>query len=697
MLKIVNAKHKHSSAASASPDGQAPGPRRRPSLSERLNLRQTNRQWFRALLWLLTALSAAYFLLSLALIRSHENSLIRLHVSVNRQMQKNADNVLRSIRSQALTIAYDREIQVLSAVRNWSDADRRLAYTYSDNLYNTTRINDTAADIYVYFPEADMVLGSEGVFKAKHYYDLKSMPHDRNYRAWLAAITAGKDGLLMLPEENGEVFSLLIRNRRDEPLRYAVVIEINGERLMSALESPDSDSAVYFDGRLVADSGGPDDPNRWPRDLARERMPADGKTYARRGDTFLIEHPSVFPGVIYLREYHAGEIFNPIKMAFVIIFMTMAVTLLFGSAWSLYAAKKYGRSWNRLLESLGSNDVRDDVDFVRERIAEVQEKYRDSSIDLQNKQILLNSLFLQKILQLGYLTDSELFRQAQRYKVNFTGDLFVLITYRTDLPERDWLHELSPVLNPWAEQLDAEIFTAADGHSVRLLVNFENRGSFDKLKALAEALPAELAGTDPEASSALRLISVSPAVERISALFGRSPEVSEAVYEEVPPAPSAPAAPAFSAEAEKPPAPAPPAESASPDAASAEPPARPPRARKPEAEHTQAAHTGATALKAKAYIDENFDNPLLGLYLISDYAGVSESYLSSVFKQTYGFGITYYINLQRVSKAKRLILETDLTIKEIAEMVGFASDINFIRVFKRIENRTPGALRKEGR
>ena len=74
-------------------------------------------------------------------------------------------------------------------------------------------------------------------------------------------------------------------------------------------------------------------------------------------------------------------------------------------------------------------------------------------------------------------------------------------------------------------------------------------------------------------------------------------------------------------------------------------------------------------------------------YLVSEQLNVSNSYLSTTFKATYGVSIIQYINRLRVDQAKSLILNTDMNIKDIAQTVGFSSDINFIRVFKKLENR----------
>lgn len=96
------------------------------------------------------------------------------------------------------------------------------------------------------------------------------------------------------------------------------------------------------------------------------------------------------------------------------------------------------------------------------------------------------------------------------------------------------------------------------------------------------------------------------------------------------------------------------------------------------------------AEKIKLIIDNNFKNPSLGLILIAEELNLSTSYISRVFKKQFDIGIAEYINNIRIEKAKELILLNTMTIKEIAESVGFSSDIHFIRVFKKHENITPG-------
>lgn len=101
------------------------------------------------------------------------------------------------------------------------------------------------------------------------------------------------------------------------------------------------------------------------------------------------------------------------------------------------------------------------------------------------------------------------------------------------------------------------------------------------------------------------------------------------------------------------------------------------------------------AERAKQYIDSNFKDPMIGLYSISDTLGVSNTYLSTTFKKMYGIGLAQYINTMRIACAKRLILHSGESIKEIALSVGFSSDAVFIRVFKQFENTTPGRYKKK--
>lgn len=87
--------------------------------------------------------------------------------------------------------------------------------------------------------------------------------------------------------------------------------------------------------------------------------------------------------------------------------------------------------------------------------------------------------------------------------------------------------------------------------------------------------------------------------------------------------------------------------------------------------------------KIKKIIEENYNQHFLGLCYISEQVGVSTSYVSKVFKEEYGIGVVEYMNELRIKAAKKLMEKEGITIKEVAEQVGFTSDIHFIRIFKK--------------
>lgn len=62
--------------------------------------------------------------------------------------------------------------------------------------------------------------------------------------------------------------------------------------------------------------------------------------------------------------------------------------------------------------------------------------------------------------------------------------------------------------------------------------------------------------------------------------------------------------------------------------------------------------------------------------------GYHEKYLSAVFHETEGVTLKRYITARRLEEAKRLLLETDYTVAEVAYYLNFPSPHNFSRFFR---------------
>ena len=73
---------------------------------------------------------------------------------------------------------------------------------------------------------------------------------------------------------------------------------------------------------------------------------------------------------------------------------------------------------------------------------------------------------------------------------------------------------------------------------------------------------------------------------------------------------------------------------------------------------------------------------------------LSERYFAKRFRELTGISVSQYIKAVQVSKAKSLLLETDLPLKEIAYRLGYSTSANFAASFRAATGTTPGQYRK---
>lgn len=73
------------------------------------------------------------------------------------------------------------------------------------------------------------------------------------------------------------------------------------------------------------------------------------------------------------------------------------------------------------------------------------------------------------------------------------------------------------------------------------------------------------------------------------------------------------------------------------------------------------------------------------------------SYIWKVTKMNYNTTFTDYVGNYKLVKAKKLLLETDQTIAEIAEELNYTNSQNFIRFFNKMEGITPGKYRQQNK
>ncbi len=97
--------------------------------------------------------------------------------------------------------------------------------------------------------------------------------------------------------------------------------------------------------------------------------------------------------------------------------------------------------------------------------------------------------------------------------------------------------------------------------------------------------------------------------------------------------------------------------------------------------------------KAVQYV-EHYYNQEISLCAVAEFANVSPSYLSASFSKKCGMTFVEYLHAYRSDMAAKYLLDTDLTLEEIADRVGFGDSSYLNRCFKKRYAVSPGQYRK---
>lgn len=93
------------------------------------------------------------------------------------------------------------------------------------------------------------------------------------------------------------------------------------------------------------------------------------------------------------------------------------------------------------------------------------------------------------------------------------------------------------------------------------------------------------------------------------------------------------------------------------------------------------------------YIEMNLDRNIRGQEL-ANLVGYSVTYLTRRFREETGFGISDYVKVAKVERAKILLTSTDKTVQKISDQLGFTSRSYFSTCFRQITGLTPKEFRE---
>jgi len=97
-------------------------------------------------------------------------------------------------------------------------------------------------------------------------------------------------------------------------------------------------------------------------------------------------------------------------------------------------------------------------------------------------------------------------------------------------------------------------------------------------------------------------------------------------------------------------------------------------------------------ISARRFIERHYSEDI-SLLQIAQNLGLSESYLSRIFRECTGSTFVELLTEHRINVARNLLRDQRLRIDEIAEMSGFRTAGYFTRIFKRFTGMSPSRFR----
>lgn len=101
-----------------------------------------------------------------------------------------------------------------------------------------------------------------------------------------------------------------------------------------------------------------------------------------------------------------------------------------------------------------------------------------------------------------------------------------------------------------------------------------------------------------------------------------------------------------------------------------------------------------TVQKIKEIIESGFTSPNLSPQTISNLLNLSDLYIGKLFRSVEKCSINDYINKIRIQHAQTLLSDSNLTVKEVAQKVGFENLTYFYTLFKNYSHVSPAVFRQ---
>ncbi|ASR47515.1 hypothetical protein B4V02_12950 [Paenibacillus kribbensis] len=663
-------------------------------------------KWIRSFL-IVIAISMLLVLIFMLWIRSKATEeALSSHYHYSSFISHVIDEQMGQITNLSSKIMNDRTLIRMIEADAGGNIKTESAYQLVDQLRNFMIANQMIEEIYIYYPEQDYILGTLGIYRPISYYLLQNELKRTGYNRWLSMVKAADNMSFFFWSNEGKKELLFSRAiYRDSQKSSVMIIKLRKSYMESLLESANAQyphrlNALTDDEQKVYAYYG----EEILLPLVQNYNDREGYTQLRQNyyasnEHFIITEPSTFRGLHY---YMINTKSNVLKIQTAItrlLMICIASMFLVGIVLSVYMSHYNSRPLRLLLGRLqpGQQDSSDnEYDVISRKMDELLEENQSAILLLRQQQRFIEESFVRTILSGAALTDKQLDAVQRTHNLGFENKYFCTIilysdvnSVRLDEQQQQLLEKFVSdrcddtltvfygavypnylfILNYRAPNSEteeiAEWFTKQLSHwladqqlpysCVNGFVSIEQR---DIYRSYQNAL-----NQIAKSATALALIEGTDYVEQVEGQMHAAESAWNTPHDRQP-------FQDFGGVKEK--------------------PSNPRGQSNDEAKESG----GVLASRIREIIDSQYGDAMLSLTMIAEQLQMSNSYISRVFKEQYQLGLVEYLNQVRVERAKELMNLQQLSIKEIAREVGFASDVSFIRVFKKYEHMTPGKYKQ---
>ncbi len=594
------------------------------------------------------------------------------------------DEQMGQITNLSSKIMNDRTLIRMIETKAGGNIKTESAYQLVDQLRNFMIANPMIEEIYIYYPEQDYILGTLGIYRPMSYYLLQNELKRSGYTEWLAMVRAADNMSFFFWSNEGKKELLFSRAiYRDSQKSGVMIIKLRKSYMESLIQQAnaqyphrlyalaDDDHKVYAfygEGDLLPLVQDYDD---------RKGYVQLRQNYYASNKHFILTEPSAFSGLHY---YMINTKSNVLKVQTAItrlLMICIASVFLVGIVLSIYMSNYNSKPLRHLLGKLqlGQQDGSDnEYDVISRKMDELLEKNQSAVLFMRQQQRFVEKSFVRTILSGAALTDNQLDAVQRTHNLGFENKYFCTVILYSEA-NSVWLDEQRQLLMEKfvSERCDDTLSVFhGDVYPYYLFIlnygapNLEAEETVEEFTEqlshwLAEQqLPYGCVRGNVSAEQRDIYSSYQTALNRIAGSTMESIDGGD-----------------------RPPQ----------DPGGMEEKPLIPRGRSND--ETKVAGS-ELAGRIKEIIDSQYGDAMLSLTMIAEQLQMSNSYISRVFKEQYRLGLVEYLNQVRVKRAKELmgLSLKQLSIKEIAHEVGFASDVSFIRVFKKYEHMTPGKYKQ---